>query len=86
MSHLFPFTDARAAEVDDALVMAQGDGIEVIDTNGKRYIDAASGLWCAGLGFSNQALADAATRQLNTLPLYHSFMGRGTVPTLELAR
>ena len=86
MSHLYPFTDARAAEVDDAIIMAQGDGIEVIDTKGKRYIDAASGLWCAGLGFSNQALADAATRQINTLPFYHSFMGRGTVPTLELAR
>lgn len=85
MAHLFPFTDARVAEREAPVIMASGNGIEVTDTNGKSYIDAASGLWCAGLGFSNRDLALAATKQLETLPYYHSFMGRGTEPTQQLA-
>ena len=66
--------------------MTKGDGIHVIDTSGKSYIDATSGLWCAGLGCSNERLAKAANDQLRKLPFYHSFMGRGTEPTLALAK
>lgn len=85
MSLLFPFSDPRDVEQNPPVVMIEGDGIEVIDENGKRYIDAASGLWCAALGFSNERLADAADAQMRKLPYYHSFMGRGVGPTMALA-
>lgn len=85
MSLLFPFSDPREVENTPPVVMVRGDGIEVIDDAGKRYIDAASGLWCAALGFNNARLADAADAQMRKLPYYHSFMGRGVEPTLALA-
>ena len=65
--------------------MVEGDGLRVRDTEGKTYIDALSGPWCASLGFSNEGLIRAAERQLRTLPYYHSFLGRGVEPTVRLA-
>lgn len=85
MSLIYPFTDPRKAEESPPVIMVEGDGISVIDSEGKAYIDAASGLWCASLGFSNKRLAQAAYDQLNKLPYYHSFMGRGVEPTVKLA-
>ncbi len=85
MGLLFPFSDPRGAESIPPLVMVEGDGIKVIDENGKSYIDAASGLWCASLGFSNKRLAQAAFDQMNRLPYYHSFMGRTVEPAKLLA-
>jgi 4-aminobutyrate--pyruvate transaminase len=85
MSLIFPFSDPRDVEENPPLIIVEGDGICVIDADGKSYIDAASGLWCASLGFSNRRLAQVATEQMNKLPYYHSFMGRGVEPTIKLA-
>ncbi len=85
MAHLHPFTDPVDAQANPPTVMVQGDGCAVIDDAGNRYIDAASALWCASLGFSNQRLIDAATAQMQQLPYYHNFMGRVAEPTERLA-
>jgi 4-aminobutyrate--pyruvate transaminase len=44
-----------------------------------------SGLWCAGLGFGDKELIDAATKQLKELPYYHIFGAKGIEPAIELA-
>ena len=38
--------------IDDLLVLERGEGPYVFDTEGKRYIDALSSLFCAQLGYS----------------------------------
>ena len=75
-NHFHPYTNLRAIEQDAPLIIVEGDGIEVIDDAGKRYIEGMAGLWCASLGFSEKRLAEAAKRQMNTLPYYHSFSGK----------
>ena len=35
-----------------------------------------SGLWCASLGFDNKELIEAAIKQMEKLPFYHSFAGK----------
>jgi adenosylmethionine-8-amino-7-oxononanoate aminotransferase len=65
--------------------MVCGRGCYVVDSEGREYLDAVAGLWCASLGFSDQRLIAAANRQLQTLPYYHSFMGRTAEPTERLA-
>src|SRR5690606_19656268 len=67
------------------LVIERGEGVYVYDTHGKAYIEGMSGLWCAGLGFGDAELIDAATRQLKELPYYHIFGAKGTEPAIELA-
>jgi 4-aminobutyrate---pyruvate transaminase len=75
-NHFHPYTNLRAIEKDAPLIIVEGDGIEVIDDSGKRYIEGMAGLWCASLGFSEKRLGEAAKRQMDVLPYYHSFSGK----------
>ena len=84
-SLLHPYTNLKAHEQAGPLVITGGDGIHVIDDQGKRYIEAMAGLWCASLGFSEKRLADAAAAQMNRLPFYHLFSGKSHDRAIELA-
>jgi adenosylmethionine-8-amino-7-oxononanoate aminotransferase len=65
-------------------VAAAGDGIEIIDSNGKRYIDASGGAAVSCLGHSNQRVIDAIKRQAQRLPYAHTSFFT-TEPAEELA-
>lgn len=66
-------------------IISRGDGIYVYDTFGKKYIEGNSGLWNAAFGFNNDQLHNAALNQFKALPSYHTFFGRNTKPSIELA-
>ncbi|KVF12687.1 hypothetical protein WJ05_12985 [Burkholderia vietnamiensis] len=53
-------------------VAVAGDGIEIIDSTGKRYIDACGGAAVSCLGHSNQRVIDAIMRQVQQLPYAHT--------------
>jgi 4-aminobutyrate--pyruvate transaminase len=84
-SHIHPFTNLARHQELGPFVIARGDGIRIIDDHGRSYIEAMSGLWSAGLGFSEKRLVAAAMRQLETLPYYHSFSHKAHAPGVELA-
>ncbi|MGX1099403.1 aspartate aminotransferase family protein [Amorphus sp. MBR-141] len=83
--HLHSYTNARKHLEAGPLVIEKGDGIYVEDNQGKRYIEAMSGLWSVGLGFSETRLVEAATRQMSKLPFYHTFSHRSHGPVIDLA-
>lgn len=62
--------------------MVSGSGVFVFDSSGKDYIDAVSALFCATLGFHNERLIEAATRQMRELPVYPTALNR-TVPVVH---
>src|SRR3546814_12852299 len=72
-------------EANGPLVIERGKGIYVYDDQGKEYIEGMAGLWCAGLGFSEPALVDAAVEQMRKLPYYHGFGHKTTAPVIALA-
>lgn len=82
--HFHPYTQPRDLEKNGALVIVSGRGVHVTDENGKEYIEGMAGLWCAALGFSEQRLVDAAHRQLQQLPYYHTFSGKVSEPVAAL--
>ena len=84
-SVLHPFTNPSSHESEGPLVITRGDGVWVYGEDGKAHLEAASGLWCASLGFNETRLADAAYRQLKTLPFMHLFTSRSHSPAIELA-
>jgi adenosylmethionine-8-amino-7-oxononanoate aminotransferase len=56
------------AEGAELLVLERGEGPYVFDTQGRRYIDALSSLFCAQLGYSyGEEMAQVAAQQLTTL-------------------
>jgi 4-aminobutyrate--pyruvate transaminase len=80
-----PYTPLHKLKENGPLVMARARGVFIYDTQGKEYVEGMSGLWCAGLGFGDEELVEAATEQLRTLPYYHLFGGKGIEPAIELA-
>lgn len=82
---LHPYANAHVVRETGAHVITGGKGVRVFDDTGRAYIEGMSGLWCAGLGFGNEELVEAATAQLNALPYYHLFSGKSHEPAVELA-
>ena len=81
---MHPYTDFQVHRERGPLVVTRGEGIYVWDEDGKRYLEGLAGLWCTSLGFSEQRLVDAATRQMEKLPYMHLFAHRATEPVIEL--
>jgi 4-aminobutyrate--pyruvate transaminase len=83
--HLHPYTNAVKHEAEGPLVLTEGKGVYVYDENGKAYIEGMAGLWCASLGFGEERLVEAATRQLRKLPYYHNFTHKAANVAIDLA-
>jgi 4-aminobutyrate---pyruvate transaminase len=84
-SQIHPHTNLRDFEQQGAMVMAGGEGVWIYDDTGKKYLEGMSGLWCVSLGYGNQRLIAAATRQLNELAYYQNFAHKSTRPAVELS-
>ena len=82
---LHPYTDLVTHQENGPTIMARGKGIHVWDEDGREYIEAVAGLWCAALGFDNERLAKAAYDQMRTLPFYHAFTAKSHGPLIELS-
>jgi 4-aminobutyrate---pyruvate transaminase len=82
---LHPFTNLRKHESEGPLVITGGKGIHVYDESGREYIEAVAGLWCTSLGFGEERLVEAITRQMRRLPYYHLFGSKANDVSIELA-
>ena len=59
---------ARDGDVE-LLVLERGDGVFIVDSQGRRHLDGLSNLFCAQLGYAYGAeMAEVASRQLTRLP------------------
>jgi 4-aminobutyrate--pyruvate transaminase len=83
--HLHPYTHLKKHESEGPLVITEGKGIYVYDEDGKEYIEGLAGLWCTSLGFGEERLVAAATRQMQRLPFYHIFNHKTHDVAAELA-
>ncbi|MFN3248296.1 aspartate aminotransferase family protein [Roseibium album] len=82
---LHSYADARKQEQTGSLVIEKGEGIYVEDVSGKRYIEGMAGLWSVAVGFGEKRLVEAAARQMEKLPYYHTFTFKTHGPSIELA-
>ena len=82
---LHPYTDHRAHAKNGPLVITRGEGVRVFDDQGREYIEAVAGLWCASLGFDNKRLVEAAHQQMLKLPFYHAFTAKSHEPLIDLS-
>src|SRR5690606_21209984 len=82
---LHPYTNAVVHQRTGPVVIDRGEGIYVYDDQGRQYLEAMAGLWSVAVGFGEQRLVDAATRQMQKLPYYHTFTHQSHTPAIELA-
>jgi 4-aminobutyrate--pyruvate transaminase len=84
-SVLHPMTNAVAHAQIGPDVIVRGEGVYIFDDKGNKAIDAMSGLWAVGLGYSEERLIQAADRQFRQLPFYHTFAHKSNPPAIALA-
>lgn len=82
---LHPYTNARRHEETGPMIIERGKGVYVYDDQGKEYIEGLAGLWSVAVGFGEPRLVEAATRQLQQLPYYHSFAHKSHEPSILLS-
>src|SRR3984893_1113682 len=66
LRHIF-VRDQMAEWSKTPLIMARADGVYYWDVEGKRYLDALSGIYVASVGHNNRRVIDAIRKQLDTL-------------------
>ena len=84
--HFHPYSNARKIEDLGPMVIEKGKGIKVWDDQGNEYIEAMAGLWSVAVGFGEDRLVEAAKKQLETLPYYHSFTHKSHPSVAELSQ
>jgi L-2,4-diaminobutyrate transaminase len=67
-------------------IMAGGEGVYVIDREGRRSLDAFAGLYCVNIGYGRQEVAEAIAEQARRLAYYHAYAGHATEAAVTLAR
>ena len=66
-------------------IIAAGEGFHLIDTDGRRYLDGSSSLWCNIHGHRVPAIDAAIRRQLDQVA-HTTLLGLCNVPSIELAK
>ena len=78
-----PFANMAGAK-DEEVVIVAGDGCEVVDREGRRYLDATAALWYCNVGYGRAEIAAAAEGQLRALHAYSCFGVYANEPALSL--
>lgn len=66
-------------------IIVGGDGVEIVDVDGKKVVDAVGGLWNVNLGYSCEPVKQAISEQLDKLPYYSIFRGTTNDAVIELS-
>lgn len=80
-----PFTQAKEYESENAPVIAAGEGVYLIDTSGRRYLDGVSSLWVNIHGHRCPEIDKAIIDQLHHIA-HSTLLGLGSAPSIRLAK
>lgn len=87
LAHVWhPFTQHDEWEADGPpLVIERAEGVTLIDTRGRRYLDAISSLWTNVHGHDHPAMVAALQRQAATV-CHSTLLGQASATSAHLAR
>ncbi|MEX0767269.1 MAG: adenosylmethionine--8-amino-7-oxononanoate transaminase [Microthrixaceae bacterium] len=78
------FTQMQTYESNSPIIVERAEGRELIDVDGRRYLDAISSLWVTTLGHRVAELDDALRDQID-LVAHSTLLGNGNRTTIEFA-
>jgi len=79
-----PFTPMAEWAAGDPVVIASAEREFLVDTDGNRYIDGVSSLWCNVHGHRRREIDDAVRAQLDRVA-HTTLLGLASAPSIELA-
>ncbi|MFH0807921.1 MAG: adenosylmethionine--8-amino-7-oxononanoate transaminase [Elusimicrobiota bacterium] len=80
-----PFTQMQDYEKEKPIIIEEGKGSYIKDTDGKRYLDGVSSLWVNVHGHRKKELDESIRKQLNRVA-HSTLLGLGNIPSIELAK
>ncbi len=80
-----PFTQMEEYIKEDVVVIEKGEGVFLIDIDGKRYIDGVSSLWTNVHGHRKKELDLAIKKQIEKIA-HSTLLGISNVPAIECAK
>ena len=84
-AHLWhPFTQQQGWSEEDPVIIEAADRCELIDSEGRRYIDGVSSLWCNVHGHRHPVI-DVAIREQMDRVSHSTMLGLSHRPAIELA-
>lgn len=85
-AHLWhPFTPQKDWAAAEPLILERGEGVYLFDSEGRRYLDGVSSLWCNIHGHRHPTL-DAAIREQLEKVAHCTLLGVTHAPAITLAR
>ena len=85
-NHLWhPFTQQQGWAEEEPLIIESADRCELVDTEGRRYIDGVSSLWCNVHGHRHPVI-DVAVREQMDRVSHSTMLGLSHRPAIELAQ
>ncbi len=79
-----PFTHHQLWNAEDPMVIAAADGMYLIDSDGNRYLDGVSSLWCNVHGHRVPEIDEAVRAQLEKVA-HTTLLGLSSEPSILLA-
>ncbi|MBB3610638.1 aspartate aminotransferase family protein [Rhizobium sp. BK602] len=84
--HLWhPMAHPAEMQANPPRIINSGEGVEIVDIQGRKVLDAVGGLWNVNLGYSCEPVKKAIRDQLDELPYYSTFRGTTNSPLIELS-
>ncbi len=80
-----PFTQQRGWAEEEPVIVERGEGTDLIDTAGRRYIDGVSSLWCNVHGHRHPRIDAAVRAQLDQVA-HSTMLGLSHPAAIRLAR
>jgi L-2,4-diaminobutyrate transaminase len=65
-------------------IVTGGEGVTIVDRDGKRSLDAFAGLYCVNVGYGRREIAEAIADQARQLSYYHAYVGHGSEAAITL--
>ena len=80
-----PVSSWRQHEERGPRVLTAARGAWLTDDLGHELLDGFAGLWCVNVGYGQESVVQAATRQLRKLPYATGYFGFASEPAIRLA-
>jgi adenosylmethionine---8-amino-7-oxononanoate aminotransferase len=80
-----PFTQQQGWVAEEPLIVERAQGSELVDSEGRRYLDGVSSLWCNVHGHRHPRI-DAAVRDQLSRVAHSTMLGLSHPPAIKLAR
>ena len=85
LNWVHPVSQWAGKSEDGPLIFDKAQGLWLTDSHGKDYLDAFAGLWCVNVGYGQQTVVEAATRQMEKLPYATGYFDFASEAAIRMA-